>query len=266
LAYGKAWGFAQQYGLPYHLAPVEALPTQASFPVFILAGQSNMAGQARVTREDTQPHARVLALGPQGRWVPAREPLHRQRFQLVGTGPGLAFAKTLAEARPTLSIGVLPCAMGGSAVQHWMGDAPFRGVALYQRMLRQATQAQQHGYLAGMLWHQGESNATPHHFPAYAAQLAALFARLRADLALPELPIFVAEIGAWLPAERFPHAAMVNEVLKELAQREASVHLVPAATLPHGGDGVHLSREAAHELGRRYAAAVLQAEILPPES
>lgn len=191
-----------------------------------------------------------------GRWAYAREPLHRRRFQLAGTGPGLAFGKALAEAWPAQAIGLVPCAMGGSAVQHWLSDAPYRGVHLYARLLTQARRAAETGTLVGMLWHQGESNATSHHFPDYAVQLQALFGRLRRDLAQPALPIFVGEIGAWLPDDHFPHAAAVNATLHTLAATDPALHLVPAADLSHLGDRVHFSRAAALELGARYAVAV----------
>jgi hypothetical protein len=255
LAHGRAWLYTRRHDLPYWPQPVEP-PPYDQFRVFLLAGQSNMAGHAEVQAADARPHPRVLSLSPQGRWQQAREPLHRQRFQLRGLGPGLTFGRAMAEAWPDRSLGLVPCALGGSAVQHWQSTAPYRGVRLYARLLSQAQRARQDGPLCGLLWHQGESNATAAHYPGFAEQLVDLFDRLRSDLAQPDLPIFVGEIGAWLPPEPFPHAGDVNRQLANLCRQQAHWHLVPAADLPPQPDRVHFSREAARTLGRRYASVV----------
>src|SRR5262245_52973592 len=66
------------------------------FHVFLLMGQSNMAGAAAVTNEDRIPVPGILSLTSQTpdqyAWKPAKHPLHdretNERF-----GPGLAFAE-----------------------------------------------------------------------------------------------------------------------------------------------------------------------------
>src|SRR5690242_17005176 len=83
-----------------------ALADQSAIPdaylgrvaIYILAGQSNMAGTAPVEREDRTPHPRVFAFGPDYHWRSAIEPLG----DAPGVGPGLAFAKELAGRRPDL--------------------------------------------------------------------------------------------------------------------------------------------------------------------
>ena len=217
-----------------------------------------MAGHARLSSQDIQSHPRVLSLGPDQRWYPAREPLHRRRFELRGLGPGLAFGKAMAEAWPDRYIGLVPCAMGGSAIQHWLSDEPYRGVGLYHRLIEQARAAAAYGQIRALLWHQGESNATPQHGGSYPEQLAKLFDRLKVDLDRQDLPIFMGEIGKWLPPSRFPHVATINEHIRAFCQQRTDCHLVPAAELPHLRDRVHFSSESARRLGRRYAHEVLR--------
>jgi hypothetical protein len=54
-----------------------AIPEDASrFHLFLLAGQSNMAGRGKVEPQDAEPHPRVRMLDQAGNWVPAVDPLH----------------------------------------------------------------------------------------------------------------------------------------------------------------------------------------------
>lgn len=258
LRLGQAWLYARWHQIPYRHQPVRTEAADQPLDIFLLAGQSNMAGHAPLTQQDIHSHPRVLSLGPDQRWYLAREPLHRRRFQLRGLGPGLTFGKALAEAWPNRYIGLVPCAMGGSAVQHWLSDEPYRGVVLYRRLIEQAHAATAHGQIRALLWHQGESNATPQHYGSYPTQLAVLFDRLKIDLNRPDLPILMGEIGKWLPQVRFPHVAAINEHIRAFCQQRADCYLVPAAELPHLGDRVHFSSEAARTLGRRYADEVLR--------
>ena len=55
----------------------DSTPTSKDkFHLFLLFGQSNMAGRGVVEPEDTKPHPRVLMLSKDGKWVPAVDPMH----------------------------------------------------------------------------------------------------------------------------------------------------------------------------------------------
>ena len=60
-----------------------------NFHLYLLVGQSNMAGRGEIQQEDNTPHPRVLMLSKENRWQPAVEPLHFDKPDIVGTGPGL---------------------------------------------------------------------------------------------------------------------------------------------------------------------------------
>ncbi len=81
-----------------------------------------MAGRGKVKKEDTTPHPRVFALNTDDHWVAAVEPLHFDKPN-AGVGPGLAFGKTLADALKDATIGLIPCAAGGSPIRVWKKDA-----------------------------------------------------------------------------------------------------------------------------------------------
>jgi Carbohydrate esterase, sialic acid-specific acetylesterase len=57
-------------------AAAPALPAKEKFHLFLLVGQSNMAGRGPMTDADQIPHERVLMLNQAGAWVPAADPLH----------------------------------------------------------------------------------------------------------------------------------------------------------------------------------------------
>ncbi len=51
-------------------------PQPQSMHLFVLAGQSNMAGRGLVADEDRIVHPRVFTLDRNGKWIPAVDPLH----------------------------------------------------------------------------------------------------------------------------------------------------------------------------------------------
>ncbi|HEX8916483.1 MAG TPA: sialate O-acetylesterase, partial [Humisphaera sp.] len=53
-----------------------APPAKDKFLLFLLVGQSNMAGRGKVEDEDRKPHPRVVSLDKAGQWVPAVDPIH----------------------------------------------------------------------------------------------------------------------------------------------------------------------------------------------
>ena len=91
------------------------LPGKDDFHLFLLAGQSNMAGRGAIEAEDQVPHPRVLALNAAGEWVPAVAPLHWDK-SVAGVGLGRSFGIALAEAEPDITIGLIPAACGGSPI------------------------------------------------------------------------------------------------------------------------------------------------------
>ena len=79
-----------------------ARPTSSSsgMQLFLLAGQSNMAGRGKVETQDSVASPRVLKLDSTMKWVPAVDPLHWDKPAIVGVGPGRSFARALAARDP----------------------------------------------------------------------------------------------------------------------------------------------------------------------
>jgi hypothetical protein len=262
----------RRWGLP-RLGGNWQLPVNpADFPVFLLMGQSNMAGWSAIDASDPpqagdlSPVPRVLALGgqctlksrrPRGwtRWRAAAHPLHLSQR---GTGFGLAlpFASRLLEERPGLTIGLVPCAWSGAGI-----DRLGPGTPLYDNAIRRARIAAMHGTLAGVLWHQGETDALDDSLAhAHAGKLASLIAGLRSDLGTPGLPFLIGDLGDFGNEKRDP-AAIARQELVRAGLRRVAAGTPHAAFVESDGlagvDIVHFSRAAYIEFGRRYAEAYL---------
>ena len=228
-----------------------------SFHLYLLAGQSNMAGRGAVSEQDKTPHPRVFVLNRLNRWAPAVDPLHFDK-SWAGVGPGLTFGKVMAEADPNVTIGLIPCAVGGSPISTWKPHVYYPPVKVYpyDDAIARCRIAMQRGVLKGILWHQGEGDCKPDKAPLYADRLTEVIAQFRHDLNAPNLPLVA---GTFVDAyvARVPESKQVIEAIKQVAQADENVSWISGAGLPCKEDKVHFNAEGARELGRRYAEAVL---------
>ena len=94
------------------------LPAKENFYIFILAGQSNMAGRGLVQSQDTVSSIQILSIDKTNEWVYAKEPLHYYEPERTGLDCGLSFAKKLSSLYgKKITIGLVPCAVGGSSIE-----------------------------------------------------------------------------------------------------------------------------------------------------
>ncbi|HUT88813.1 MAG TPA: sialate O-acetylesterase [Thermoguttaceae bacterium] len=231
------------------------LPPKDKLHVYLLMGQSNMAGRGRMTEADRQPVARVWMLDKENRWVPASHPLHFDKPQIAGVGVGIDFAKRMCREDPTVEIGLVPCAFGGTPLSRWS-----KGGDLYENAVARAKIAIADGALRGVLWHQGESDSgEPETANSYGDRLAKMIADLRADLKSPGLFFVAGRLGEfYVRSGQSAHAETVDAALRDLPQRVEKTGCASAEGLEHKGDVVHFSADAIRELGRRYAAEMIR--------
>ena len=85
---------------PVVSAPAQTLPAKERFHLFLLVGQSNMAGRGKVTEADKTPVPRVLMLNQAGAWVPAVDPMHFDTPSIVGVGLGRTLGIQVADTDP----------------------------------------------------------------------------------------------------------------------------------------------------------------------
>lgn len=227
------------------------------FHLYLLIGQSNMAGRGKVDEESKKADPRVLMLTRELRWAPATDPLHFDKPGMTGVGPGLAFGKQMAEACPKARIGLIPCAVGGTSIKVWVSGAQDKATKThpYDDMLRRVKEARKAGVLKGILWHQGESDRGA--AEQYGGWLTGLVARLRQEFDAPDVPFVASELTVFKPETAEP-TKKFNQVVQGLTANVKNYGCVSAEGLAHKGDKLHYSAEAARTLGQRFATKMVE--------
>ncbi|MBI1313023.1 sialate O-acetylesterase [bacterium] len=212
--------------------------------VFLLIGQSNMAGRAALEKGDDQPIPHVLLLDDHGQWIPATSPLNRfatdrKELSMQRISPGVGFACGLTKRLPDTTVGLISNARGGTSVEEWQKGRP-----LYDNTLKRL-QAVERLKVDGVIWHQGEANRDD---PKYLDKLQRVIESLRADLNSPNLPFVAGEIYGEAP---------VNGLLRQLPETVPATGVASAAGLTVI-DKVHFDRKSQLTLGERYAEQMLE--------
>lgn len=209
-----------------------------------------MAGRGPVDSISKQIDPRILMLNKKGQWVPATDPMHFDKPDIAGVGPGLAFAKAMLDDNPNTRIGLVPCAWGGSPIRVWEPDSSYLTGHPYDDAIARGKLAMRSGVIKGILWHQGESDNNAAGMSTYMEKFKILVTRFRKEFNAPRLPVIAGEIGY------FSKSTAINDVLNSLPNDIPYVMTVSAAGLTDKGDQTHFDTPSARKLGERYAEAM----------
>ena len=249
--------FAQdgQADFPKKIDYPQQMPKPQNFWIFIMAGQSNMAGRGIVEPQDTLPNPRILTMNLNNEWVIAKEPLHLYQPKLTGLDSGLSFASELLKSvGDSITIGLVPCAVGGSPIQAWYGDSVFNGVQLFSNFTQKADLAMKFGTVKGILWHQGESDAFPEKIPVYKQKLETVLTRMRKFLGDDSIPIIMGELGSYTRTETCKENwANINKIILTVPDDLRNCYVVPTSDLASNPDHIHFDNISQRILGERYA-------------
>jgi hypothetical protein len=235
---------------------VKKLPDRKHLWVFIMAGQSNMAGRAQVEPQDTVPDERILTIDKGGQIILAKEPLHFQEPGSEGLDCGLSFGKAMLAHLPSKTkILLLPAAIGGSSIGQWSGDSLFRKVKLLSNFKERSGFGKKYGIIKGILWHQGENDANPENIPLYKERLTSLFSEFRKITGNPSLPVLLGEIGSF--TKNIDNNQEINRIIREYVAEDKNTVLISTKDLNHKGDNLHFNSQGQRTMGQRYAAAFL---------
>jgi len=226
------------------------------FHLYLLAGQSNMAGRGMVESQDREIHDRVLTLRKNGTWGHAIEPIHFDK-RSAGVGPGRSFGIAMAEKDPSVTIGLIPCAVGGSSVTFWKAGKmyPATNSYPYDDTIERVKRAMKDGTLKGIIWHQGESDATPTGSENYEGELSELFLRFRAEFKNPDLPILVGQLGQFESRPWDDSWTKIDAAHRSVADAGPSIVFVTSDGLTCKPDNVHFDSASMRAFGKRYAEA-----------
>lgn len=236
-----------------------------NFHLYLLVGQSNMAGRGEVEQEDRNIHLRVLALNKSEEWMPAADPIHFDK-PMAGVGPGVAFGKAMADNDLEIRVGLIPCAAGGSPIISWQAGGYWGQTDShpYDDAIKRTKLAMESGILKGIIWHQGESDSNEDNSGLYESKLADLIKALRQDLNAPKVPFIAATISDFAnpelmdpKAEIVSQRQIVNAAIRNIPKLVKHTAYVESTGLKHKGDNLHFDSASSRELGRRYAKAMI---------
>jgi hypothetical protein len=229
------------------------VPDKKKIWVFIMAGQSNMAGRGQVEPQDTVTNPRILALNRNGEAVLAKEPLNLNEPAMVGLDCGVSFAKKMLEfCPPDVSILLVHTAVGGSSIRKWIDDSVYREVPLFSNFKKRLGEAKKLGIIKGVIWHQGEADANAKGLPVHQNNLKHLFGMMRKEAGQRKMPVLMGELGYFSKTvhEQF---MQMNEVFRAYSKTDSRTAVVSTEGLVHKGDFLHFNTEGQRELGKRYA-------------
>lgn len=230
---------------------------QQEMDLYLLIGQSNMAGRGKLGDEPLVLDS-IYMLDRNNKWVQAVEPIHFDK-PVAGAGLGASFATEVRE--PGSIVGLIPCAVGGSPIESWMPDVvdESTGKTIYNDAVDRTREALKWGKLKGILWHQGESDSNHDKYKAYEDQFEALLTNLSHDLCIniDSIPIVTGELGYFFilkgSLDKKNQGLYINSVHHHLAQKAPNRYCVSAAELTHIGDSTHFDTASLRQLGKRYA-------------
>lgn len=241
-----------------HLAAAQnaALPAKEKFHLFLLVGQSNMAGRGTVEEQDKTPHPHVLMLDKAGAWLPAIDPMHFDKAA-AGVGLGKTFGALYAEKHPGITVGLIPCAVGGSPIDAWKPGVFYKPTNSHpwDEAMQRAHLAQKAGGIVGILWHQGESDSNAKLAPGYKAKLHDLIARMRKELEVPDAPFIVGQMGKFAEVPWDDAHVQVDKAHQELPSKVKHTAFANSEGMNHRGDKIHFDSPSYREFGKRYFAA-----------
>jgi len=232
--------------------PLSAFAQNAQPPenldIYLLIGQSNMAGRAKVPDDAQGVIDRCWLLNDENQWVAAKNPLNLYSTIRKGAGmqklnPGYGFVRKMLAEDPDLHIGLVVNARGGSKIDQWQRRSEY-----YMQAGQRTAAAMKHGTLRGILWHQGESDANKPE--TYLKKLGTLVQNFRKDFEIADLPFVAGQI-------RFDPHQPINDQIAKLP--DALDHTAVASSKGlKTYDRWHFDTESQIELGERYAQQMLK--------
>lgn len=242
LVFGSVHSFSQEKGNS----------SKKDMDIYLLIGQSNMAGRAEVegSDADTLKHVFLYTGIPGKEWEKAANPLNkyssiRKKLSMQRLGPGYHFAKKMAQLKPDKKIGLVVNAKGGTKIEEWMPGTEF-----YTEAIRRTKAALKYGVLKGIVWHQGEGNASK--YQEYMPKITELIAALRNDFGQPDLPFVAGQLSKDKPQRK-----KFNRMILKLPKKMKNCGVVrtkKTSTI----DNTHFNAASQKIMGERYAEEMLR--------
>ncbi len=241
--------------------------------VWLLGGQSNMEGVGRMAKP-SRPNPLIRALYMDREWRVAKEPLHvptdspdqvhysgintsqaRERWREFSKGRcglGVFFAKEMLRRSGNVPQGLICTAHGGTSMSDW--DPALRnknGKSFYGSMLMSWKATGQP--VAGILWHQGENDASGDAPKFYSERMTGFIKAIRRDLKQSRLPFILAQLGRYHTEDSDPSGwKSIQHQQLMLAKTIHDLECVSTIDLELD-DCIHIGLAGHRRLGVRFA-------------
>jgi hypothetical protein len=228
----------------------DSIPLQIpeKLDIYLVIGQSNMAGRAAIRVIDTSPieNTQLFTGNEISPWVAANNPLNRyssvrKNIKMQRLGPSYAFAQSMASENKDHDIGLVVNAKGGTKIVQWLPRT-----ALYNEAVQQTHKALKYGKLKGIIWHQGKGDCHPVRVDQYLGRLEILINAIREEFNDPLIPF----VAGQLYENENRHAC--NEMILQLSDFIRHTGVVTSEGTS-AKDGTHFNSESAILMGNRYA-------------
>ncbi|MBU3076071.1 sialate O-acetylesterase [Clostridium estertheticum] len=219
---------------------------------FLMLGQSNMAGRGFI-HEVTPIYNERIQMLRNGRWQMMTEPINYDR-PVSGISLAASFADAWCLQNQEDTIGLIPCAEGGSTLDEWAVDK-----VLFRHAITEAKFAMKSSDLTGILWHQGETDSMNGNYKVYYKKLLLIIEALRKELNAPDIPLIIGGLGDFLGKKGFGKGCIeykfINRELQKFTVEQDNCYFVTASGLTSNTDGIHIDAISQRKFGMRYFEA-----------
>jgi hypothetical protein len=246
-------------------------PCSAKAPLYLVAlmGQSNMVGHGKLS--DLPPgfpanSTKLWNFTNAYKWEPAKEPVDSPLGQLdtvsrdkqAGVGPSLALADAFVSTYPSTTVGLIPCAKGGSSISQWqeMPTAEPRNTLLGSCLTRIKAASQGDAKIRAVIFWQGGHDARSLRSAIqWKEGFTRMVAELRATLGNPNLPIILVMLDEG-PREpnKYPYWHIVRD--QQRAVNLPRVTKITAGDYERKSDGIHLDTRGQLAIGTALAGVL----------
>lgn len=228
--------------------------------IFILAGQSNMAGQGE--RSKVPAHYRKNPRNVSFYHNGYKTPLNHFAY----FGPEIGFAHEISKRYPKHQIKIVKFAVGGTSMMAWAPNWSLQKAnltknasagPLFKKLMQTANASydEKKSKISAVLWVQGEADAK---YPAIARQyknnLRNFVIALRRQLDNRNTQFIVAGVNP--PVKQFPASTLISVAQKQVVASLPNMQFIRTLDLSKRSDKLHYDTLGQIKLGKRFARVV----------
>ena len=190
---------------------------------------------------------------------------------MAGLNPDLSFTPTVTKGLSADKVIVVKDAVGGQPIRRWYkkwhapegkdipaGKQPWGD--LYDQMMRKVKPAiaAARPDTVTFVWMQGERDAKESLSDVYAESFKGMIAQLQADLGRTDINVVIGRLSDFGNDDKaYPHWTKIRDIQVKLAEDDPRTEWVDTDDLNGPNNGLHYAKEGYVELGKRFADKAL---------